>query len=122
MTRLSSKTARTKAFGRALKAGPALGPVETIAIDLLKPYPGNARTHDDRQLQKIAASLESFGWMNPILAEADGTIIAGHGRWQAAKRLGLSAVPVVRFAHLSAEQVRAYRLADNRLAAARRSR
>jgi DNA modification methylase len=90
--------------------------VEQVAIDLLKAYPGNARTHDERQLQKIGASLESFGWMNPILAEKDGTIIAGHGRWQAAKALGQTHVPVIRFEHLSPDEIRAYRLADNRLA------
>lgn len=93
-----------------------LGPVEQIPIDLLKPYPGNARTHGKKQLARIAASLESFGWMNPILADRDGTIIAGHGRWQAAKSLGFTHCPVIRVEHLSQDQVRAYRIADNQLA------
>lgn len=95
---------------------PDLGPVEQIPVDLLKPYPGNARTHDDRQLAKIRSSLETFGWMNPILAERDGTIIAGHGRWLAAKSLGLTQCPVIRAEHLTPDLARAYRLADNRLA------
>lgn len=62
-----------------------LGPIEQVPIDLLKPYPGNARTHSDKQLATIVRSLESFGWMNPVIAERDGTIIAGHGRWLAAR-------------------------------------
>ena len=95
---------------------PDLGPVEHIAIDLLKPYPSNARTHDERQLSKLKQSLTAFGWMNPILAERDGTIIAGHGRWSAAKALGLEECPVIRVEHLTPDAVRAYRLADNRLA------
>jgi DNA modification methylase len=90
--------------------------VELVPIDMLKPCANNARTHSDRQLTKIAASLEAFGWMNPVLAEQDGTIIAGHGRWQAAKSLGQTQVPVIRFEHLSPDELRAYRLADNRLA------
>jgi DNA modification methylase len=112
------KPSHTK--NRPAKAGaiqlPDLGPVEQIPIDLLKPYPGNARTHDDRQISKIASSLQSFGWMNSIIAERDGTIIAGHGRWLAAKTLGLTHCPVIRAEHLTPDLARAYRLADNRLA------
>lgn len=113
MPKSSTKTA---AKSRAVLDQPDLGPVEQIAIDLLKPYPGNARTHDEKQLATIARSLESFGWMNPILAEQDGTIIAGHGRWMAAKSLGLTHCPVIRAEHLTADAARAYRLADNRIA------
>lgn len=112
----TSTSKRPKPARRPLPDLPNLGPVEQIAIDLLKPYPGNARTHNKRQLFKIGKSLESFGWMNPILAQSDGTIIAGHGRWMAAKQLGHTHCPVIRFEHLSEDQIRAYRLADNRLA------
>lgn len=111
-----TSTTKQTPRSRARLDQPDLGPVEQIPIDLLKPYPGNARTHDDRQLAKIRSSLEGFGWMNPILAEQDGTIIAGHGRWLAAKSLGLARVPVIRVEHLTPAAVRAYRLADNRLA------
>ena len=111
-----TSTTKQTAPSRARLDQPDLGPVEQIPIDLLKPYPGNARTHDDRQLAKIKSSLEAFGWMNPILAEQDGTIIAGHGRWLAAKSLGLAQVPVIRVEHLTPDAARAYRLADNRLA------
>ena len=115
MTRTSTTKRLTKTKLANL-AQPDLGPVEQIPIDLLKPFEGNARTHDEKQLAKIAASLEAFGWMNPIIAERDGTIIAGHGRWLAAKQLGLSHCPVLRAEHLTPDQSRAYRLADNRLA------
>lgn len=115
MTTLSTSKRRKAPRGSAAPS-PGLGPVEQIAINLLRPYSGNARTHDKRQLFKIGQSLESFGWMNPILAQADGTIIAGHGRWLAAKELGHTHCPVIRFEHLTEDQIRAYRLADNRLA------
>lgn len=114
MTKTSTKR-KPPTFRTALDQ-PDLGPIEKIATDLLRPYPGNARTHDERQLAKIRSSLETFGWMNPILAELDGTIIAGHGRWLAAKSLGLAECQVIRVAHLTADTARAYRLADNRLA------
>jgi len=114
MTKLSNNRSRQNRRERLEQPDP--GPVEQIPIDLLKPYSNNARTHDDRQLAKIRQSLETFGWMNPILAERDGTIIAGHGRRQAAKALGLTECPVIRVEHLTPDAVRAYRLADNRLA------
>lgn len=107
--RPSAKTTRSPSH-------PDLGPIEQIPIGLLRPYARNARTHSDRQLALIAQSIETYGFNNPVIAEEDGTIIAGHGRWQAAQRLGLPAVPVVRVRHLTAAKVKAYRLADNRLA------
>ncbi len=93
-----------------------LGPLEHLPPELLKPYMMNARTHSERQLALIAQSIETFGFTNPIIAQEDGTIIAGHGRWQAANQLGLTTVPVLRARHLTPDRVRAYRLADNRLA------
>jgi ParB-like chromosome segregation protein Spo0J len=95
---------------------PDLGPLEQLRPDLLKPYVRNARRHSERQLALIAQSLETFGFNNPIIAEEDGTIIAGHGRWEAAKQLNLMTVPVLRVKHLTPEKIKAYRLADNRLA------
>lgn len=111
----TNKLRSTRTRSNPLHAA-SLGSVEHLPIDLLRPYGRNARTHDQRQIAKIAASLETFGWMNPILAEADGTIIAGHGRWTAARTLKLTTVPVIRVGHLTSDQARAYRLADNRLA------
>lgn len=95
---------------------PNLGPIETVPTALLKSYGQNARKHSERQVALIAQSLEAFGFNNPIIAEEDGTIIAGHGRWEAAKQLKLEHVPVLRVRHLTPDKVRAYRLADNRLA------
>ena len=89
---------------------------ERIAIAVLKPYARNARTHSRKQITKIAASIERFGFVNPVLIDEDHQIIAGHGRVAAAKRLGLTEVPVLRIEHLSEEEKRAYMLADNRLA------
>ena len=82
----------------------------------LKPYPRNARTHSKKQLKQIAASIERFGFTNPVLVSDEGEIIAGHGRVQAAKMLGMMAVPTLALSHLSDVERRAYVLADNKLA------
>lgn len=84
--------------------------------DKLKPYEGNARTHSDKQIAQIAASIKTFGFVNPVLLSGDGTVIAGHGRIEAAKNLGLAEVPTIELAHLSDAERRAYIIADNRLA------
>jgi DNA modification methylase len=85
-------------------------------ISELKPSPHNARTHSKRQIRQIFNSLQEFGWTNPILIDRDGNVIAGHGRLQAAKMLGLTSVPTITLEDLSPEQIRAYVIADNRLA------
>jgi DNA modification methylase len=85
-------------------------------IDALKPYAGNARTHSDKQIVQIAASIGKFGFNNPVLVDADNRIVAGHGRVEAAKRLGLTNVPTIRLDHLSDAERRAYVIADNKLA------
>ncbi len=90
--------------------------VEHWAIDRLTPYGRNARTHDDNQVAQIAASIVEFGWTNPILVDAQGGIVAGHGRLLAAHKLGLDTVPVVVLDHLTPAQRRAYVIADNKLA------
>jgi DNA modification methylase len=82
----------------------------------LLPYARNARTHSDEQVAQIAASIAEFGFTNPILAGADGVIVAGHGRLAAAHKLGLALVPVVVLEHLSPTQRRALVIADNRIA------
>jgi DNA modification methylase len=90
--------------------------IETMLVASLRPHPGNARTHSKKQIRQIADSIRRFGFTNPVLIGEDGEIIAGHGRVEAAKLLGLDSVPTVRLAHLSAAQRRAYVLADNKLA------
>jgi ParB-like chromosome segregation protein Spo0J len=82
----------------------------------LRPYARNARTHSPKQIAEIAASIRAFGFNNPVLIDKDGGIVAGHGRVEAAKVLGLDTVPTIRLEHLSEAQKRAYILADNKLA------
>jgi hypothetical protein len=91
--------------------------IVTRRVSDLTPYARNARTHSDAQVGQIAASIKEFGFNNPILVR-DGQIVAGHGRWLAAQRLGMDEVPTMDLAHLTATQARAYVLADNQLALA----
>ena len=90
--------------------------VEHWPLDRLIPYARNARTHQDDQAAQIAASIVEFGWTNPILVDAEGGLVAGHGRLLAARKLGLDTVPVVVLDHLTPAQRRAYVIADNKLA------
>ena len=90
--------------------------LERVDVFALSAFAGNPRTHSDGQIDQIAASIREFGWTNPILIDADGTIIAGHGRLEAAKRLQLQEVPVIRLGHLSEAQRKALVIADNQLA------
>jgi DNA modification methylase len=85
-------------------------------ISSLRPYARNARTHSRKQVKQIAASIERFGFTNPVLVSDEGEIIAGHGRVEAAKLLGMRAVPTMALSHLSEAERRAYVLADNKLA------
>jgi DNA modification methylase len=87
--------------------------VELRPIDAIRPYPGNPRINDDA-VDAVATSLGEFGFRQPIVVDAEGVIIVGHTRWKAAKKLGLARVPVHVATDLTAEQVRAYRLADNK--------
>jgi len=82
----------------------------------LKPYARNARTHSRAQIWKIAGSMREFGFTSPVLIDRDDTIIAGHGRVEAAKQLHMDQIPTIRLESLSSVQVQAYVLADNRLA------
>lgn len=90
--------------------------IEKIGIEKLIPYARNARTHSDEQVAQIAASIREFGFNNPVLIADDDSIIAGHGRVMAARKLNLSEVPCIRLSHLSETQRKAYILADNKLA------
>lgn len=82
----------------------------------LRAYARNARTHSKTQVRQIASSIEAFGFTNPILIDKRNTIIAGHGRLSAAQLLGIERVPTIRLEGLSEDQIRAYILADNKLA------
>lgn len=90
--------------------------VEHAPISSLKPSPRNARTHSKAQIKQIAASIKEFGFTNPIFIDETGSILAGHGRVEAAKLLKLEDVAVVRIEHMSEAQKRAYVIADNQLA------
>lgn len=85
-------------------------------VSELIPYARNARTHSDEQIERIADSIQEFGWTNPILIDGESGIIAGHGRVLAARKLGLEKVPTIELSGLSEAQKRAYIIADNRLA------
>jgi len=90
--------------------------IELWPLDRLVPYERNARTHSQEQVAQIVASIQEFGFTNPILVDGANGILAGHGRLAAAKNMGLAEVPVIVLEHLSADQRRAYILADNKLA------
>jgi ParB-like chromosome segregation protein Spo0J len=89
--------------------------VERSQLDGLKPHARNARTHSSQQIKAIAESIEAFGFTNPILVDEHGVVLAGHGRLQAARLLGLLEVPTIKIDDLSDAQKRAYVLADNKL-------
>jgi len=90
--------------------------IEQVLVEKLIPYVNNSRTHSEEQVAQIAASIREFGFNNPVLIDKDDTIIAGHGRIQAARKLRLAEVPCVRLEHLTETQRKAYIIADNRLA------
>ena len=90
--------------------------VEQIGIETLIPYANNARTHSEAQVAQIAASIREFGFNNPVLIDEQSSIIAGHGRVLAARKLELDTVPCIRLNHLSSTQRRAYIIADNKIA------
>ena len=90
--------------------------VTAVPVAALIPYAENARTHSEAQVAQIAASIAEFGFVNPVLVDAAGVLVAGHGRVMAAKRLGMAAVPAIRLSHLTEAQARALRLADNQIA------
>lgn len=90
--------------------------MQEVSLDLLRPYEKNAKVHGEKQLEQLANSIKEFGFLSPCLVER-GTynLIAGHGRVEAARRLGMETVPCVFVEDISEEQRRAYILADNRL-------
>src|ERR1019366_2786848 len=85
-------------------------------IQNLVPYARNAHTHSKQQIRQIAESIRTFGFTNPVLVNRSRMIVAGHGRVQAAKLLAIKKVPTICLDNLTDDQIRAYVLADNRLA------
>jgi DNA modification methylase len=86
------------------------------SVDILIPYARNSRVHNDKQITQIAASIKEFGFNVPILIDETNQIIAGHGRLEAAKKLGLKEVPTIQLSHLTDAQKKAYIIADNQIA------
>ena len=90
--------------------------IDQTPVDELVPYDNNPRTHSAVQIERLVNSLKEFGFTNPILVDDDCNVIAGHGRLEAAKIVGLKTVPTITLSHLSEDQRRAYVIADNQLA------
>jgi hypothetical protein len=90
--------------------------VEMWAIAKVLPYASNAKVHPERQISEITASIKQFGFVNPVLVDAKSILIAGHGRILAAKNLGFKKVPVIKLGHLTEDEAKALRIADNSIA------
>jgi len=88
--------------------------IEMWPIERVRPYERNPR-HDDDAVASVAASIKEFGWRQPVVVDPDGVIVVGHTRWKAAQKLGLAEVPVHIATDLSPEQIKAHRIADNKL-------
>ena len=88
--------------------------VENIDINLLKPYSNNPRKLTPKAIEKVAQSLKEFGFRQPIVVDANNTIVVGHTRYQASRKLGYTQVPITKINKLTKEQINAYRIADNR--------
>lgn len=89
--------------------------IENVSISAIKPYSKNAKKHPKEQVEKIMRSIERFGWAQPLVVDKENVLIIGHGRLEAAKKLKMDTVPVLRMENLSDEEVNALRLADNKL-------
>ena len=90
--------------------------IEYQPVSSLKPRTTNPRTHSKKQIGQIASAIRRFGFTNPVLVDDANGIVAGHGRIEAAKTVGLDQVPTVRLSAMSEADIRAYVIADNRLA------
>lgn len=89
--------------------------IENIKIDDLKPYPKNARKHPEAQIDALKRNIEKFGFTTPVLVDDKNGVIAGHGRIMAMRELKLEEVPCVRISGLTDEEIKALRLADNKI-------
>ena len=90
--------------------------IKSVPISELIPYVNNARKHSEKQIQQIASSIKEFGFNNPILIDSENGIIAGHGRMEGARLLGLESVPCIEVKHLTEAQKKAFIIADNQIA------
>jgi ParB-like chromosome segregation protein Spo0J len=111
MSKLQGKEARASASATTIDYR-----VQLVPISNLSPNPGNVRTHSKKQVRQIANSIQAFGCVVPVVVDETNMILAGNGRVEAAKYLGMKTFPVLRVDHLTEAQKRAYILADNKLA------
>ena len=114
--RATHRTRSKKGVPKSAVAPVLAHAIEHLPLSSIKGYDNNARTHGDAQLTKLASTMSKVGFLVPILVDRTNTIVAGHGRWLAAEKLGMPTVPVIRADHLTSRQVQAFRVADNRLA------
>jgi DNA modification methylase len=113
---LKTVSQRSRTSQRAAKSPrPAIRLSLEVPIGTLKPNPRNPRNHNSAHVEALGKSIDTFGFTAPILVDRGGMIIAGHGRYLAAKQRGLKSVPVIRLEHLTPAQAQAYMLADNKL-------
>jgi ParB/Sulfiredoxin domain len=110
------ETRRQVAKGNPLSQLNSRRRIESVDLTKLRPVPRNARQHSKKQVRQIAESIKRFGFNNPLIVDDNWNIVAGHGRFEAAKLLNMRSVPVITLSHLSEPELRAYRLADNKLA------
>lgn len=89
--------------------------IEMIKTEDLRPYQNNPKAHPPEQIDLITESIKEFGFQVPVLTDKDNVIMAGHGRHLAAQQLGLKTIPVIRADDLTPDQIRAYRIMDNKL-------
>ncbi len=111
-----NRSSRSSLKPKAPRAAVAPDRIVQLPAATLRPYPRNARTHSKKQVKQIADSIERFGFTNPVLIDDSDMILAGHGRVEAAKLLGLATVPCIRLSSLTEAEKRAYVLTDNKLA------
>jgi hypothetical protein len=90
--------------------------ISMMKCEELSNYANNSRVHSEEQIDKIVNSIKEFGFINPVIVDGSKTIIAGHGRLMAAKKMGLVEVPCIRVTHLTESQIKAYVIADNKIA------
>lgn len=89
--------------------------IENIPLSSIKPYKNNPKIHNNKQVQQIMDSITEFKFTSPILIDENNEIIAGHGRYLAAQKLGLTEIPTIKLLYLTEAQKKAYRIADNKL-------
>ena len=89
--------------------------IEYLKIEDVIPYANNPRNNDDEAVERVASSIKEYGFKNPLIVDKDNVIVAGHTRYKAAKRLGIDSIPTIKADDLTPAQIKAFRLADNKV-------